>query len=218
MKGSMVQCRAASRVRLLRARGFTLVEALMAVLIVSGVLVASLGTFGAIGRARQLELERAQALGLAERVMAEIVQCRYEEPSASTTTLGPDAGESGRAQYDDVDDYDSWSTAPPEGRDGVALVGMTGWSVQVWVRWVNPSDPATTTNTPSGLKRIQMRVTTPVGLRHEFVSLRSSGGAYEHVPTGIMNYLTWAGVAVKVHEQGRTVYGGAHPLNVTTNQ
>src|SRR5687768_13447728 len=82
-----------------RARGFTLVESLMAVLIVSGVLVASLGTFGAIGRARQMQVERAQAMGLAERVMAEIVQCRFEEPSGSTTTLGPDAGETGPAQY-----------------------------------------------------------------------------------------------------------------------
>jgi prepilin-type N-terminal cleavage/methylation domain-containing protein len=218
MNRSTVRVRAASRRRPGGARGFTLVESLMAVLIVSGVLVASLGTFGAIGQARQKQVERAQAFGLAERVMAEVLQSRFEEPSGATATLGPDVGENGRAQYDDVDDYDSWSSSPPQARDGTALPGLTGWSVQVWVRHVAPADPNSTTAAASGLKRVQMRVTTPSGVRHELIALRSSSGAYEQVPAATVNYLTWGGIAVRVGERGRTVHGGAHPLNVTTSQ
>src|SRR4051794_6834828 len=97
-----------------RPAGFTLVEALMSVVIVSTVLVAALGTVGAIGRTRQAQVERAAAAQWANQVMAEILQCYYQEPSGAGP-LGPDTGENSRAQFDDVDDWDKWdSTAPPK--------------------------------------------------------------------------------------------------------
>ena len=189
----------------------------MAVLIVSVVLVASLGTFGAIGRSRQAQVDRAQAFGLAELVMAEVVQSRFAEPSGAATTLGADAGEHGRADYDDVDDFNGWAASPPSARDGTPLPGYAGWSVTVWVRYVAPDD-LNAYGTPAGLKRVQVRVVTPAGVRHEMYALRAAGGAYEEAPAATVNYLTGGGVAVKVGERGRTVYGGAHPLNVTTSQ
>lgn len=200
-----------------RARGFTLIESLMAVLIVSGVLVAALGTFGAIGRARQIQIERAQAFGLAEQVMAEVVQSQFQEPSGATT-LGPDAGETTRALYDDVDDFNMWSASPPQARDGTALAGYTGWTVRVSVQNVTPTAPNTDNVADVGLKRIMVQVKTPSRVKHRLEALRARGGSYEQTPSQAANYLTWGGVAVKVGEGGRTVYGGAHPLNVTTNQ
>src|SRR5687767_12240939 len=162
-----------------RARAFTLVESMMAVLIVSGVLVASLGTFGAIARARQMQVERAQAFGLAERMMSEVVQCRYDEPSGGVINPGPDAGETRRALFDDVDDYENWSAAP-QLRDGTALPGYSGWLVKVKVRYVTPAAPDSTSNDSTvGLKRIQVSVSTPSGAKHELWALRSAGGAYE---------------------------------------
>jgi type II secretory pathway pseudopilin PulG len=199
------------------ARAFTLVESTMAVLIVSGVLVASLGTFGAIGRSRQVQVERAEAFGVAERIMAEVLQCRFQE-AVGVTTLGPDAGETVRTAFDDVDDYDNWQTSPPVGRDGVALAGYGGWKVKVKVRHVLVTDPNSDTGVVTGLKRITVAVSTPGGIQNKMVALRSDAGAYEQVPAATTNYLTWGGVAVKVGERGRTVYGGAHPLNVTTSQ
>ncbi len=188
----------------------------MAVLIVSGVLVASLGTFGAIGRARQTQVDRALAVGLAERVMAEVLQTYFQEPSGATV-IGPDAGETTRAAFDDVDDYDNWQAAPAQ-RDGTPLAGYEGWKVKVKVRYAVLDEPAAESTTVTGLKRIRVKVSTPGGIEHELRALRSSGGAYEQAPAATTNYLTWGGVAVKVGEQGRTVYGGAHPLNVTTGQ
>ena len=189
----------------------------MAVLIVSGVLVASLGTFGAIGRARQVQVERAEAFALADRVMAEVLQCPFQDASGATT-LGPDAGELSRPAFDDVDDYDNWQASPPVGRDGVALAGYGGWKVKVKVRHVLPADPNTNGSVVTGLKRISVIVSTPGGKEHEMAALRSDAGAYEQVPAGTSTFLTWGGVAVKMGEKGRTVYGGAHPLNVSTNE
>ena len=189
----------------------------MAVLIVSGVLVASLGTFGAIARARQGHVDRAAASALAERLLAEVVQSRFQEPSGATA-LGPDAGETSRAAFDDVDDYDNWQASPPRGRDGSTFDGYAGWKLKVKVRHVLPGDPNAESSTPTGLKRVRVTVGTPGGIEHEMFALRSSGGAYEQVPAGAVNYLTWAGVTVRVGEGGRAVHGGAHPLNVTTSQ
>ena len=190
----------------------------MAVLIVSGVLVASLGTFGAIARARKAQVDRAEAIGLAERVMAEVMQCRFQEPSGGGTALSPDAGETQRSAYDDVDDYDNWQALHPTRRDGTAMSGYAGWKVKVKVRHVLPSDATTESGAVTGLKRIRVTVTTPGGIEHQLVALRSSGGAYEQPPTSNVTYLTWSGIEVRVGEKGRSVYGGAHPLNVTTGQ
>ena len=132
------------------ARGFTLVEATMSVVIVSVVLVSALGTFGGIARARQVQVDRAAATLLAQRVTAEVLQCYYQEPSGAGP-LGPDAGESSRAAYDDVDDYDGWNASPPVLRDGTAMDGFAGWKVKVRVQYAAVGDPDTTGNLDTGL-------------------------------------------------------------------
>src|SRR4051794_12098831 len=128
--------RTRSTISPMRRRGFTLVESLICVLIVSGVLVASLGTFGAIARARATQTDRALAFGLADQLLTEIMQSYFKEPGGGTT-LGPDAGET-RSTYDDVDDYDSLTNSPPQLRDGTVLTEFTGWSRSVRVVCVQP--------------------------------------------------------------------------------
>jgi len=71
------------------------------VLIVSTVLVAALGTFGGLARARLIQTDRTLAYGLADNMLAEVMQGYFKEPGGGTT-LGPDAGEI-RGTYDDVD-------------------------------------------------------------------------------------------------------------------
>ena len=53
-------------------------------------------------------LREARAISLAEALMAEIVSLPYADPEGATTT-GPDAGESTRADYDNIDDFDDFS-------------------------------------------------------------------------------------------------------------
>ena len=62
-----------------------------------------------------------------------------------------------------------------------------------------------------------MTATSPRGAESSVYGLRAAGGAYEQFPYETTTYLLNAGVAAKVGEKGRTVYGGAHPLNVTTS-
>jgi MSHA pilin protein MshD len=182
------------------------------------VLVTAMGTFGAIGKARKNPVDRTAAAGLANQLLAEIMQCYFKEPGGGTT-LGPDAGES-RTTYDDVDDYDGLDTAPPTTRDGTTLTGYTGWRRTVSVKCVQSGAP--TTAAASGdtqvLKLITVKVTTPVGVSVTVSGLRGVDGAYEQVPTATTNYLTWTGVSAQVGTTGRTIYGAAHPLNVTTSQ
>jgi MSHA pilin protein MshD len=201
--------------------GFTLVESLMSVVIVSGVLVAALGTLGAIGKARYSQVERAAATHLGDQFMAEVMQCYFEEPgsAAGSTSIGPDSGETQRTQYDDVDDWENWKTSdPPKLRDGTVLPGYSNWEVKVKIDYTQLTNPMTTTSSYTGLKRIRVTVKTPGGAKYEMFGLRSSHGPYEQPPTSATTYLTYGGVSAQVGDKGKTMYGGAHPLNVTTSQ
>jgi MSHA pilin protein MshD len=202
-----------------RGGGFTLVESLICVLIVSGVLVAALGTFGAIGKARLTQTDRALAFGLADQLLDEIMQCYFKEPSGGTT-LGPDGGETSRALYDDVDDYDSLSNSPPQQRDGTAMTDYTGWTRSVRVVCVQPGQPNTASNAadPQVLKKITVTVKSPRGVSVSLSGLRSSDGVYEQAPSATTNYLTWVGVSGRAGDMGKTVNGGARPLNIQTSQ
>jgi MSHA pilin protein MshD len=201
-----------------RTRGFTLVESAISVLIVSGVLVAALGTFGAIGKARQTQVDRAAAIHLAEQLLAEIMGCYYQEPGSAGTTLGPDDGETARSAFDDVDDYNNLQTSPPVMRDGAAMSDYAGWSRAVKVEYVSTSDASTVSATATGLKRIRVTVTTPGGKSYTVTGYRAAGGAYEQTPASTTNYLTFTGVSAQVGDRGKTINDGAHPLNITTSQ
>lgn len=202
-----------------KTSGFTLVEALMAVVIVSGVLVAAVGTFGAIGRGRQAQVDRVAAAHLASRLMSEIEQCYYMEPgSSASATLGPEAGESARDAFDDVDDYSGYTASPPKLRNGTALTGYTNWTHAVTVDRASVNDPSATSATETGLKRIRVTVTSPSGSKYVLDAVRSSNGAYEQSPTTTTNYLLWGGVSTQVGANGKVIYSGAHPLNIQTDQ
>jgi MSHA pilin protein MshD len=208
-----------ARVRARRgAAGFTIVESVMSVLIVAGVLVASLGTVGAIGRARQVQVERAAAGHLATQVLAEVVQAAFQEPGASgTPAIGPDSGELSRGSFDDVDDYDGLDMSPPTLRDGTAMPDYAGWRVRVFVRAVDAVDSLVVTDSATTMKRVRVTVISPTGAKVNLDGIRSSSGAHEEPPAAAATYTTYVGVAARVGERGKAVYGGSHPLNAARN-
>lgn len=198
-----------------RRGGFTLVEALMSVVIVSGVLVAALGTFGAIAKGRQVQVDRAAAAYLAQQVVAEVVQCYYRDPQGGTG-LGSDAGESARTTLDDVDDYENLTMDPPTLRDGSAMPGYAGWKVKVRVHYADLADPDAQSAIDTGLKCIRVSVTTSLNTQLEVLALRAADGTYEQAPYETKTYVTAANVSAKVGQVARTIHGGAHPLNGPT--
>ena len=102
---------------------------------------------------------RSRGSTLAHDLMAEILQVAYEEPDGPGA-LGRDPAESGgtRAAFDDVDDYDDWTSTPPELRDGTPLSLPAGWSRWVEVRWIVPTNLATISATETNAKRIVVTV------------------------------------------------------------
>lgn len=93
-----------------RPSGFTLLE----VLIASSILAfATLGLVQAVsaGQAQTIDaLRRARATALAEAMVEEVLSKPYADPQGEVT-LGPDAGESARGDFDNLDDYHGFSEA-----------------------------------------------------------------------------------------------------------
>ncbi len=142
-----------------RPKGFTLVEAVLSLVIVSVMLVAVLSTVGAsrLSQYRTSQYSRGQLL--AEALMAEILPQDYLDPN-DTPVFGTESGESTstRADFDDVDDYHGWSSSPPVAKDGTELAGLSGWQRSVTVQWVNPADITQAQGSESNAKRVIVTV------------------------------------------------------------
>jgi len=91
--------------------------------------------------------------------MAEILPQDYLDPN-DTPVFGTESGESTstRADFDDVDDYDSWSSSPPVQKDGTLIAGLSGWQRSVTVDWVDPADITQVKASESNAKRITVTV------------------------------------------------------------
>jgi len=140
-------------------RGFTMIEAVLSVVLVSGLLVVTLNTVGAstMGQYRVGERGRAQLLAL--DLMNEILEQDYQDPT-ETVQFGLEPGDvgAGRSGYDDVDDYRNYSASPPVHRDGTAISGLTGWTEQVAVNRVVPANPSQNQVSETGVKRITVTI------------------------------------------------------------
>lgn len=159
-----------------RFRGFTLVEAVISIVLVSVLLVAALNTTGAVKLGQYNTLTRGRAHLLAEDLMAEIMRQSYADPesvgfvdltdpSLVPSALATDAGESAndRSDFDDVDDYHNWSSIPPEQKDGSIIPNLTGWARSVSIERLDPATLLLAPTSELGLKRIT------VSLEHDGV-------------------------------------------------
>ncbi len=155
-------------------RGFTLIEAVMSILIVGLMLVAALNTVGASKLAQSRNVEQTLGPMLAEELMTEILSQTYEEP-VDAVAFGLE-GESAtvRTDWDDVDDYKNWSATPPQNPDGSAVTGADGWTRAVVVNWVDATD-LNISASATGLKRINITVTHNGRTVTTLSSLRTEG-------------------------------------------
>lgn len=143
-----------------RGGGFSIVEAVFAVLLVGLTFVVALQTVAGARTTLTTIGAGARADLLAGALVEEILTLRYEDPDVSGN-IGPGSDETGtgdRTLFDDVDDYHGWSATPPERRDGTAIPGFEGWERTVTVEWVDPADLDETLSSESGMKRITVTV------------------------------------------------------------
>jgi len=160
-----------------RPEAFTLVEAVVSVVIVSVMLVAVLSTVGAsrLSQYRTSRYSHGQLLG--ESLIAEILRQDYLDPN-DTPVFGCESGESTstRADFDDVDDYDTWSSSPPVAKDGALLAGLSGWKRSVIVEWVNPADTAEVKTSETNAKRVTVTVSCDNMQVASLAAIRTNSG------------------------------------------
>jgi len=191
----------------------TLVEVMMASCIVAVLLVAALSVVGGVSRTYAVTDEKAKAFLLAADLMNEILRAPYEDPNGSAV-FGLETGEGSvtRSAFDDVDDYDNWSETPPAAKDGTAYTGLTNWTRTVQVEWVEVLNPTATAASESGLKRIQVTVTSPRGVTWTLSALHARSGRMEWRPPNDRVYIT--GVDAQIRTDSRvTGHSVATPLN-----
>jgi type II secretory pathway pseudopilin PulG len=137
----------------------SLIEVVASTMIVGMMAVAALNSLGAATRSSQSIGNRAVAMGLADELMAEILQAPYEDP-VQTPVFGRETGESAspRSAFDDVDDYDGWNQSPPQYRDGTTIPDRADWRQRVEIRRIAPSDPTLISGTDQGAKRIYVSI------------------------------------------------------------
>jgi MSHA pilin protein MshD len=142
-----------------RKRAFTLVEAMVSVVIIAVLLVVGLNVVGASGMNQYRSAQRATAAALAHDLMSDILQQPYKEPTTAPV-FGPESGESAsnKAQFDDVDDFNGWSESPPRDRANTALSDLSGWTRSVTVQWVSTAPPFAAAATDTSLKQITVTV------------------------------------------------------------
>lgn len=139
--------------------GFTYSEVLVATIIISVLLVAALQLFGNLGRSTQHTFDQNTAENLTIEMIREIMTKHYEEPD-DTPILGQEAGEipDSRLNYDDVDDYDDWTSEPPQDRIGNTRLRHANLERKVTVGYVAANDFTQTVDTDQGFKRVVITI------------------------------------------------------------
>jgi type II secretory pathway pseudopilin PulG len=162
-------------VRTRYAEAFTIVEAVIATVIVSVMLVAALSAVGASRLIQHKISVSNQGRLLAESLMAEIIQQVYEDPNGAVV-FGPETGEETtvRSDFDDVDDYHNWSGSPPKNKDGGAIPQSDGWQRTVTVQWVDPLDPTLVQAGETGAKRITVSAKQGIITHARLVAIRTA--------------------------------------------
>ena len=154
-------------------RGFTLIELVITIVVISIALAAMLGAFSSSMSHSADPMWRNKTIKLAQLYLDEILSKRFDEntpvggvPAAGAVgapaltacgSLDPEAGEV-RATYDDVDDYDGLSDSPPVAVNGALGASYGNYAVSVVVTC--DGDTVSVTGNPNA-KRIEVTVTPP---------------------------------------------------------
>jgi Tfp pilus assembly protein PilV len=127
--------------------GFTLAEALLATVILLIAITAITLPFAAGARAEQADARMCLAVSLAQEMMEEILAKPFLDPQGATE-VGPDAGETRRARFDNVDDYHGYYEGSRQIADATGALLTTpiatGLTRQVTCQYVYVSGQDTT--------------------------------------------------------------------------
>lgn len=122
----------------MRNKGFSLIEALFAILLVGLAIASLLAANGSFTRASGAGVNLSTAEFLLEQIKELSATLPAVDPETETETFGPE--EPNLAGYDDLDDFDGASFNPPISAERTALADFAAFTQQVTVENVNASD------------------------------------------------------------------------------
>ncbi len=143
-----------------RRTGLTYLETMVSAALLGLVVVAACRVLAGTARGLFVTETILQGSQLADELLAEILAQPYEDPE-EPGGFGLETGESNasRATFDDVDDYDGWSSKPPRRKDGKFLNAYPQFRRSVVVEQVSDADLQTVVAAgSSSFKRITVQV------------------------------------------------------------
>lgn len=159
-------------------RGVTLVEVILATLVVGVMMAGALATVSASQRTSKAMGDTMLAQQLANELLAEITRQAYSDATDTAVSNGATATElapGNRSLFNDVNDYKAWTESPPKNKSGAAIAGASAWTRSVSVEFLTPTALTTPSATDQGIARITVFVKERSGTLATAVGVRSSG-------------------------------------------
>lgn len=147
-------------------RGFTLMEAALATVIVGTGVLAAAQLFGACATQNIHGAQATVAMMLANNIQETTANLAFSDPQLGRSYYGAEPGET-TATWDDLDDFDDRTFNPPLDARRQPIAGMAQYSQVVTVRPVYPNQlssnnndasPTISTATYTGAARVRVRV------------------------------------------------------------
>ena len=120
-------------------RGFTLIEASLATIIVGVGVLATMQLFTAITQQTQTNNRMTTAMLLASHVQEAMAGLNFNDPQDGPATFGPEDNET-LASFDDVDDFDGQSWSPPRNALLAAVPAVDRYTQSVEVHPLRPHE------------------------------------------------------------------------------
>lgn len=149
-----------------RRRGFTLIEAALATMIVGLGIVATMRLFATCTIENRNSNQMSAAMMLTSNIQEAMGGLSFADPGTAHAVFGPEGGEV-LATYDDIDDFDSASFNPPIDSLRQPVNGMSQYTqaVSVWPVYPtklsvnsNETTPDLPKTTYTGAVRVRVRV------------------------------------------------------------
>lgn len=141
-----------------RPEGFTLIEVLIAMLLIGLAIVSLISANGAFTQANASGAELSTSEFLIEQIRELTTVLPVIDPNTGTATFGPEASET-LANYNDLDDFNGASFSPPISADRNTLADLSAYTQQITVENVSASDfEQVVSNHSSFFVRVTVRV------------------------------------------------------------
>ena len=124
-----------------KKKGGSLVEVMIATIITGVALIPVLRMLAFTATSYNTRAQRDIAEMLATELLVEISSKEFEDPSGENLVFGPDLDETGRFDFDDIDDYHLLNESPPLHLDGTLINGRNNYRRTVSIAFVDPNHP-----------------------------------------------------------------------------